>query len=330
MNRSTIYPMYIAVSVSALLMVAKFIAFWITGSNAILSDALESIVNVVATSFALFSVYFAAQPKDRSHPYGHGKIEFFSAGLEGTLIVTAGCFIILKAIYDFFYPSPLKSMELGIIITALAGLTNGLLGYYLIRKGRQLNSVTLKADGKHLLSDTYTSIGLLLGLGWLYWTQWYWIDNLLALIFGGIITYMGYNLIRDSIAALLDEADHQVLQQIIDVLQKHRRDFWIDLHNMRVQKFGHALHVDCHVTFPWYAQLDKVHHEVEVLERLANRQMSREIEFFIHADPCKPSLCPICAIKDCPVRQHPFQQQIKWTLNNVMSEQHHNIDSPAS
>ena len=301
----------------------KFFAYYLTNSNAILTDALESIINMVAGIFALFSIYFSSLPRDENHPYGHGKIEFISAGFEGGLILIAGLSMIGKAIYGFFHPTVLTELNVGIIITAAGGLINFGLGYYLVQVGKQNHSPTLTADGHHLLTDTYSSIALVIRLLIIQFTDLFWLDNFFTILFGIFILFTGYKLIRSSIAGLLDEADYETLETIINVLNEHRRDKWIDIHNLRVQKYGSRLHIDCHLTLPWYDELEEVHQEVEALEALVNEKMSNRVELFVHADPCRPTSCPICTLKNCPVRQHQFQERVPWKLENLLPNQQH-------
>lgn len=142
----------------------KFYAYYLTHSNAILTDALENIINIIAGSFAFYSIYLSSIPKDANHPYGHGKVEFFAVGFEGSLILIAGITIIYKSIIAIMHPNSISHLADGIWITTTAGFANYLLGTYLIKKGKKLNSIVLTADGKHLMSDAYTSLGLIVGL----------------------------------------------------------------------------------------------------------------------------------------------------------------------
>lgn len=310
---------------SIMLMIIKFAAYYITKSNAVLTDALESIINVVAGGFALYSVYFAAQPKDENHPYGHGKIEYISAGLEGGMILIAGAGIFYKAIYGFFNPTEISDIDTGVYLTAFAGLCNFFIGRYLVKQGNKHNSALMIADGKHLVSDTISSIGLIVGLIIIYLTEIYWLDNLIALIFASFIFYTGYKLIRESLSSLLDEADYVKLKQVIEVLNTHRREKWIDIHNLRVLKYGSYLHVDAHITLPWYDKLEDSHTEVTAVENLIKEKLQGEVEFFIHADPCLPTSCPICILSDCPVRKHEFIQRLNWTIENTLPDEKHKL-----
>ncbi len=301
----------------------KFVAWWITHSNAVLTDALESIINIVAGVFALFSLIIAAKPKDLNHPYGHGKIEFISVGFEGALIALAGLGMIGKAIYNFFYPQGIHQLDIAIWLTALTGAINFVMGRWLERRGKTDQSITLVGSGKHLQSDGYSSLGMLIGLALVWWTGWYLLDNVLAIIFGGIILFTGYNLLRKSLAGIMDEADYQLITQLVEVLDRDRKDNWIDIHNFRVIQYGAALHIDCHMTLPWYFDNRQSHREVKALERLMEQNCAAPVEHFIHIDACDSESCRICQKQDCPVREKPTEVRLPWTIENIMENKPH-------
>ncbi|KAA6430824.1 cation transporter [Rufibacter glacialis] len=304
----------------------KFGAYFLTNSNAILTDALESIINFVTGGVALYSVFLAAKPKDQDHPYGHGKIEFISSGLEGSLITLAGVAIIIKSVYNLLYPQPIYKMDVGILLTLVTGVVNFIAGRYLVRRGTTHHSLTIIANGKHLLSDAYSSLGLVVGLGCIYFTQILWLDSVVAIIFGSFITYTGYGIVRNSISGVMDEADHHLLERIITVLNQRRRENWIDLHNMRVIKYGSMLHIDSHLTLPWYFNLQEAHREVELLQEIITQEMGDVVELFVHLDPCLPPLsCRLCTKSDCKVRQHDFVGRVEWSLENVIENQRHSL-----
>lgn len=310
---------------SILIMGVKFVAYLITHSNAILTDALESIINVVAGSFALFSVYYAAQPKDENHPYGHGKIEYLAVGIEGGLIIIAGGAIFIKSIMGFFHPKAIESVDIGVFISIFAGVANYFMGTFLIKKGKSHNSSLMVADGKHLMTDTVSSIGLIIGLIIIYYTKIYWLDNLIAIFFGVYIFVTGYKLLKESVNNLLDEADYEQLNTVVEILNSNRREKWIDMHNLRVLKYGSHLHIDAHITLPWYDNLEASHAEVTAVENLITDKLEGEVEFFIHADPCLPLSCPICPIKDCSVRKGVFAKQLIWNLENMLPDRKHRL-----
>ncbi|MFN7313186.1 MAG: cation diffusion facilitator family transporter [Bacteroidota bacterium] len=306
------------------IMVLKFVAYFITHSNAILSDALESIINVVAGAFAYYSVLLAAKPKDLDHPYGHGKIEFISAGFEGGLILIAGLLIIVKSIMNLLHPIAIEHLDVGAWMTAVAGGINYFLGRYLIRVGENQKSLTLIADGKHLQTDTWSSLGLVAGVLIIYFTGYTFLDSVFAILFGILIMVTGFKLVRKSLAGLMDEADESVIREVIAVLQKHRKKEWIDIHNLRIQQYGSSYHIDCHITLPWYNNLQTSHDELKNIEDLIIDQFHDQVELFIHADPCIPESCKLCEI-NCEVRQHTFEQRLPWTLENVLKNEKHTL-----
>ncbi len=314
----------ISLVISIVLMAVKFSAYLLTHSNAILTDAMESIVNVTAGAFALFSIWYASLPRDENHPYGHGKIEFFSAGFEGGLIFIAAILVIVNATLALFKGNHVHSLDTGMILTAVAGGINYFTGMYLVREGNKSNSLLMVASGKHLLSDTLTSIGLIVGLAIVWFTGLVWIDNIVAIIFGLIILQTGYKLIRKSVTGLLDEADVKKLELIINEMNANRRERWIDIHNLRVLKFGSKLHVDCHITLPWYDSLEKSHDEIALLENLVRKTSGHDVEFFIHADPCvMPHSCKICQVSECKYRQADFMKKIEWNTANILPNKRH-------
>lgn len=316
----------IALYVGIGLMALKFLAWWITNSNAILTDALESIINVVAAGFGLYSIWLSAMPRDENHPYGHGKIEFISAGFEGALILLAGLTIIAKASYNLLYPQPIAQLDLGLLLTAVAGAVNFGLGFYLQRLGRKQHSLILTASGAHLKSDAYSSVGLVAGLGLVMLTDLPILDNIMAIFFGGVILFTGFKLVRTSIAGIMDEADDHLIREMVEALQAERRRQWIDVHNFRVIKYGATLHIDCHMTLPWYFTTRQNFQEVKAFERLMMAHTERPVELFVHIDPCDPpENCRLCPVRDCPERKAPQEERLDWTLDNIKENQKHRI-----
>lgn len=321
-----------AVLLGALLLAAKFIAYFYTNSSSILTDALESIINVVAGALGLYSLILAARPKDENHPYGHGKIEFISAGAEGSLIVFAGLLIIGQAGYRLFAGDyELHPIDLGLYITAFAGAVNYFLGHLAEKQGKKTHSLALIASGQHLKSDAYSTLGLILGLLLILILQYqaadsFWIrftDNIVAILFGGLIAYTGYHIIRKSLAGIMDELDYELVHKIVQDLQDNRKENWIDVHNLRIIKYGSDLHIDCHLSVPWYFDIREGHDEVEALEELLRKKLSSPVELFVHLDACRPSSCPLCSKKDCPKRRSKFEGQLAWTADNILLNKMH-------
>ena len=311
--------------ISVLLLAVKLVAYYSTHSVAILSDALESIVNVAAGFIGLYSLYIAAKPKDSDHPYGHGKAEFISAGIEGTMIGAAGAIILYKAIHHLIVPVELHRIDYGIILVATTATVNFITGYFCLRTGKKNNSPALIASGKHLQTDTFSTIGIIAGLGLLYFTGLNWIDSAVAIVFGVIIIITGYRIIRNSIAGIMDEADTALLNRFVKLLDANRKENWVDLHNLRVIKYGSVLHVDCHLTVPWFLNVNEAHQEIDSLASIIRREFGQSLELFVHTDGCLYSQCTICSKKDCSVRKNGFEKKIDWTLINISQNKKHKL-----
>jgi cation diffusion facilitator family transporter len=304
-------------------MLAKFFAFFVTNSNAILTDAAESIVNVIASGFAFYSIYLTTLPKDENHPYGHGKVEFFSTFVEGVLIGIAGIVILVKSAYSLFYGNEVSDLYDGAIIISATGIVNLIVGVYLIKVGKTNRSLTLEADGKHLLTDAVSSAGLVIGILIIQLTQILWLDSVISILLGMYIIFSGYKLTRKSVGGLMDESNLELVEEVVEILQENRQPSWIDVHNLRAQQYGADLHIDCHVTLPYYFDLNAVHHEISSIDKMINQAVSRQTELFIHADPCLPACCNYCKMENCPVRAEAFKGEIKWTMENVTKNQKH-------
>lgn len=309
---------------SVLLFLTKIIAYFFTHSLAILSDALESIVNVIAGFIGLYSLYIAAKPKDLEHPYGHGKAEFVSAAVEGGLIVAAGIMIIYETVANILRNDPVHQLDTGLWLIGSTALLNFVAGTICLRLGKKNNSLALQASGKHLQIDTYSTLAIIAGLIIILFTKMYWLDKLIALVMSLLIIYNGYKIIRSSLAGIMDEADMELLKKFIEVLNKNRSENWVDLHNLRVIKYGSLLHVDCHLTVPWYLNIHEAHREIDRLSVLIKQEFGDMIELFVHTDGCLPFSCRICD-KNCEHRQDTFEQKLEWTLTNVISDKKHQL-----
>jgi cation diffusion facilitator family transporter len=309
--------------VAVLLFGIKMLAWWFTHSVSILTDALESIVNVVAGFISLYSLYVASKPRDLDHPYGHGKAEFVSAAVEGSMIAMAGGVIIYESIQNLISPGKLDKLDSGIILISVTAVVNYMMGMVCIRTGKQNNSLALVASGKHLQTDTYSTVGIVIGLVIIYFTGWTKLDAIIALGLAFFIMYTGYTIIRSSVEGIMDKADMELLQKLVVYLNKHRRKNWIDLHNVRIIKFGAVLHLDAHLTVPWYLNVHEAHEEVDELSRLIRSEFGESLEMFIHTDGCLDFSCHICSKDDCAVRLHPQTEHVEWTIENIISNKKH-------
>jgi len=306
---------------SILLTGLKFFAYYLTSSNAILSDALESIINVIASGFAFYSIYLSAQPKDRNHPYGHGKIEFFSAGFEGALIMIASLFIIIEAVNRILDPAPIQNLAQGSVFILFTIIVNTAIGYKLLTDGRKMNSLALVADGRHLMTDSISSLVLIVSVGLIMLTGYVWIDSAASLLFGLFLAYNGFLLVSKSVAGLMDAVDDALLDKVVQTLKDNKKTEWIDVHNLRVQQYGSDLHIDCHLTLPYYWELQKVHETIHNFENILKESHTGETEIFVHADPCLYQCCYFCRVEDCPVRQHAFIKDIEWDAASLVKNE---------
>ncbi|MDA8164287.1 MAG: cation diffusion facilitator family transporter [Desulfobacteraceae bacterium] len=308
----------IAFLTSILLLGGKFIAYYLTGSAAALSDALESIINVVTGAFMLVSVAISSRPADESHPYGHGKIEAFSAGLEGGLILLAAMVILGEAAPRFLVPVPPQRLGLGTILLFGAGIINLILGLSVCYYGRRHRSEALEADGRHLLTDFYTSAGVVLGLLGVRSTGWLWLDPLVACLVAIQILVPGTKLVRNAVRNLMNEADPQILQRVVDALANMESPVWLCPHDLRVIRSGNYHHIDLHITLPHYWRLGQAHAvEKEIAAKLL-ATVGTAGDVMIHLDPCDSACCRSCRLESCPERQAPFAGSEPLRMENII------------
>lgn len=310
----------ISVLVGFGMLALKTTAYFLTHSAAILSDALESIVHVFATSIALYSIVVSSRPADESHPYGHGKVEFFSAGLEGGLIVVAAFAIMYAAIRDLIFGRELVDLDVGMLFILVASVVNLLLGWFLITRGRATDSLTLVADGKHVLTDSYTSFGVVAGLGLVYLTGIKILDPLVAIAVAINILFSGYKLMRVSVGGLMDESDRETLVRFNDVVKRARTPEWINLHHLRIMRSGRMHNLDFHLIIPFYWSVEEAHtFQGDVVKKIA-REFQNNATVLIHLDPCIEKYCPSCGVDACRERKAQLIRQEEWTINAMIGD----------
>ena len=315
--RTRIVAMGVSLAAGAGIMALKFYVYRLTGSQAVLSDALESIINIVASAFALASVVMAAKPPDPEHPYGHEKIEFFSAGFEGALIILAAIGIFWTSVERILAPRPLPQLDLGLLLLLGASLLNLALGVGLIRVGRRTRSLAVVADGRHVLTDVSTSGGVLLGLLVVRATDLHWLDGAVACAVGTAIVVSGVRLVRQAFAGLMDQSDPALLREIAQVLSEHRRGHWIDIHELRAWRAGDRLHLDFHLILPRTFTLEEAHAEVKALQAVFLDHFGGRAEALIHVDPCTDPECPICARGLCSFRSAPHRGEAAFGVESL-------------
>jgi cation diffusion facilitator family transporter len=304
--------------IATLILAAKYQAYRMTGSTAVLSDALESIVNVLAAVFALGGLIFAGRPADRNHPYGHGKIEFFSAAFEGGLIAFASILIVYEAVRTLVSGPDVRQIGAGLLIVLGSGLVNLALGIYLVRTGRRYVSLTLVADGQHVLADVWTSAGVIVGLGLVHLTGRAWLDPLVALLVAFWLMSTGFRLVRHAAGGLLDEEDPLLLKRVLDALQKYVGGGVIRVHHLRAIRSGRFQHVEAHLVVPEFWSVERAHDLSEDVAARVMRDLGAEGEMVFHTDPCHRVYCVTCDLEDCPIRREPFLKLTPLTLEEVV------------
>ncbi len=317
---------YALTGLTVVVFVLKIITFFLTHSLSVLSDTLESVVNIIATIVGTYSMFIAAKPKDKDHPYGHGKAEFVSSAFQGTLIIVVGCLIIYESIDSYMHPGTLHNLGNGFWLLVIIALINITTALYVMRMGKKNKSISLVTSGKLFLIDFFTTITVATGILILMVTNIQKVDSIIAILLGGWVLYDGYKILRASLAGIMDEADLALLENVIHELNANRNDNWIDLHNLRVIKYGPLLHIDCHLTMPWYLNVHEAHVVMDQFTDLIKSKFGDSVEFFIHIDGCMHFSCAICGIQNCEKRQHSFQQKLDWNMENVLSNHKHQLN----
>jgi cation diffusion facilitator family transporter len=317
-ERIRLWAVVLSLAVGGLLLGVKVLAYHLTRSSAVLADALESTTNVVAAGFAIGGVIFAGRPADRGHPYGHGKIEFFTAAFEGGLISFAAVLILYEAVRGFLHGEEIRQLDLGLLLILGSGLTNALLGWFLIRTGRRYHSLTLIADGKHVLSDFWTSFGVVAGLLLVRMTGMRWCDPAVAAAVGLNLAWTGGKLVRQAAGGLLDEEDPELLGKLVEALERVSHSGIIRISNLRAIRAGRFHHVDAHLIVPEFWDVEAAHRAAVSFEQRVMRTSRIVGEIVFHTCPCRRLFCAQCDLADCPVRREPFLRRPALTVEEAV------------
>lgn len=315
----------IVLAVTTIMMTIKFIAWFITDSVSIFTDAIDSIVNVIAAIICLYALHISSKPRDMDHPFGHGKVEIISSTVEGTMIFIAGVTVIFEAVNRIFNPDKqIISLDIGVVLIAVTAIMSYIVGYYAISRGRTNGSSALIASGKHLCSDTYSSIGIIIGLTAIVISNKigydaYWLDSVIACIFGTIIIITGVKIIKKSLDSTMDKADMEIVDEILKTLKIRRHNHWIDIHNLRVIRFGTTLHIQMHVVFPKNITIIDQNHEINELRKFIEDVRGNSVDLIIMGDPCTDVMCPRCD-RGCNDRKYKFDRFKEWTIETISSE----------
>jgi cation diffusion facilitator family transporter len=284
-RRNQSFAIRISLAVGFLMFCGKWYAYLRTGSAAILSDAAESVVHVLAVGFAAYSVWLSFKPADTSHPYGHDRISFFSAGVEGTLIILAAGVIIFEAIRKWMAGLELQNLGEGTAYVAAAGAINAILGGYLVWQGRRHNSIVLVANGKHVLTDSWTSLGVVGGLLLVLWTDWLPFDPLLAIAVALNILWAGGKLVRQSVGGLMDEGDPEIDSMIRAVLDSETASRKLNYHEYRYRNAGSTIWIEFHLLFPRATTITQAHWQATEIEAAIKSALPRPVNITTHLEP---------------------------------------------
>ncbi len=309
----------ISLVTSAFVLFLKFWAYKTTHSAALFSDALETVVNVITAAIAIYVIQFALQPADEDHPYGHGKLEYFSAAFEGGLVFFAGLVIIFEGVSTFYKTREIKELEIGLTFTLVATFINLVVGLYLKKTGLKNQSAALQASGIHLLSDVKTTAGIIFGLILFHWTGLIWIDSLMAVIVGFWLLTESYSLIKQNISLLLDQRNLETVSEIAEKIKPFLNSDIIDIHNLKIIQSGPFQHIDAHMVVPEFYDIKKVHEVIHQFENNILKTYKLQGEFAFHTDPCAQKYCSVCDIDECKIRQNAFIKKQNLNSDHLVS-----------
>lgn len=279
------FAIRLSLAIGVLMLIGKWYAYMITGSSAILSDAAESVVHIIAVAFAAYSMWLTYQPADESHPYGHDKVSFFSAGIEGALIIIAALFIIYESVLKLVTGIILQNLDVGTYIIFGASVINLGLGGFLVWRGKKSNSLILIANGKHVLTDSWTSFGVVAGLLLTQFTGWLPFDPLVAMAVAFNILWEGGKLVRQSVGGLMDEANPDLEKKIHAVLKTETEKRHLTYHELRYRDSGISVWIEFHLLFPKGTMLEVAHMVSTEIEANLASALDQKTRIVTHLEP---------------------------------------------
>ncbi len=281
---------WLSIAAAILTISLKTAAYFYTGSVGLLSDALESVINLIAAIIALLMIKIAVQPPDDDHAFGHDKAEYFASGIEGTLIFLAAGGIIYTAIPRLLAPQPIENIGIGLVVSVAASIVNLVVGILLIKIGKQNHSIVLEADGRHLMTDVWTSVGVILGVLAVSFTGWLVLDAIIALIVALNIVWTGFQLIKRSALGLMDTAvASETSEKIVEILDGYVEKQGIDYHALRTRQSGARKFISVHILVPDEWTVQKGHDLTEEIELEICRAIP-ESTVFTHLEPLEDPL----------------------------------------
>lgn len=308
----------VVVVVAVLVLALKAVAYTLTGSAALLADAIESIANVVTGSFGLFCAWWSTRPPDDDHPYGHGRLEYLTAGFSGLVIAIAGAGIVREALGALLEPEPLSRIPEGIAVASVSAVVNLVAGLVLVSRGRRHHSAAVSAEGWHLLADTLTTIGAATGLALTQATGIPALDPWVALLFGAVILLSAIRLLAEAGSRLLDRSEPALLDALARAFAQTRRPEWVEVHLLRARSVGSTFIADFHIALPRFWDLTRIHEEQHRIAAELIHAIGRPGEVLVHPDPCRKEQCRTCSFDPCPIRSEDFVRHEEWTARHLV------------
>jgi cation diffusion facilitator family transporter len=307
----------VAAVVGTILLGLKYSAYQLTGSTAILSDTLESIINVAAALFALGGLAAAGWPSDRSQPGSGAKADFFGAVFEGGMMALAAVLIIKEAGEAFIFGHQVREIDFGLLITIGAGLANAALGWYLLHVGRRNGARSLMVGGVHVLADFWTSVATATGLGLVRATGLDWLDAVVAAMVGVNLLWTGLRLVRHAAGGLLGEADSGLLERLLQAVNTQRVPGVIRIHSLRTVASGRPPHVEAQLVIPEFWTVEEAHEFTSAFQHRVMQSLATEAEVSLQNQPCHRQFCASCEVEPCPIRVQPFAGRDWITLEDA-------------
>ncbi len=278
------FAMRVSLGLGVVMLLFKGAGAWLSESVAVLSDAAESVVHIVAVGFAYFSLQLSFKPADKTHPYGHAKIAFFSSGVEGALIAGAAIFVTYEALRDLLGEPRISRPDVGLWFTAMVVVLTGIVGFYLLRIGRKRRSIVLEANGQHVLTDCYTSLGVIIGLGLTWATGWKYWDPVCACLVGGNMGWMGLRLMSRSVHGLMDRVDPAVGRKLDGILRRETESRHLEFHELRFRDLGDSWWAEVHLLFPKGTLLKDAHLMATKIEQAVHAEFEGSVSLSTHLE----------------------------------------------
>lgn len=310
----------ISLFLSLLIMGFKWWAYIVSDSIALKTDAIESFINIIAVIMAIIAVTIADRPADHNHPYGHGKIEFFSSAIEGGMLLFGGAYLIYESVQNLILQAQPTKLDTALLLSTISGIMNGLLGTWQLRAGKKLQSEAISADAKHILADFFTTLGIIAGLFIAEKTGLYFLDSVCAIAVSLLLLKHAFSILKRSAMLLSDSEDPELVESIANLMNTPLRNKnIIDVHRLRSFRSGNKNYVDLHVVVPEFWNVLQAHDASESFCADLQKSLEKVTEFHPHVEPCMRKYCTHCEVENCPVRESAFATKKEFTTVDLVS-----------